>query len=106
MPPGAVISVADNSPITKGVIFVTWDPYTIPIITEVKGNVNFEDLKEGVTVREEENPVTGIVERVVVEHKQEFHPQIIVTDDKKEVIGIYRSEEHTSQLQSQFHLLF
>jgi len=30
-----------------------------------------------------------VTERVVVEHKQEFHPQIIVTDQKKEVLGIY-----------------
>jgi len=89
LPQGASITIADNAEINKGIIFVNWDPYTIPIITEVKGNVNFEDLKEDVTVRQEQNPVTGVVERVVVEHKQEFHPQIIVTDDKKEVMGIY-----------------
>ncbi len=89
LPQGATISVADGAEVNKGIIFVTWDPYTVPIITEVKGYVNFEDLKEDVTVREEQNPVTGNIERVVVEHKQEFHPQIIVTDDKKEVIGIY-----------------
>ncbi|HOW35943.1 MAG TPA: DNA-directed RNA polymerase subunit beta' [Candidatus Omnitrophota bacterium] len=89
LPQGAVITIPDGAEINKGVTFVSWDPYTIPIITEVKGMVNFEDLKEDVTVREEQNPVTGIVERVVVEHKHEFHPQIIVTDEKKEVLGIY-----------------
>ncbi len=89
LPQGSVISVADNNQVEKGVIFVTWDPYTVPIITEVKGIVNYEDIKEDVTIQEEQNPVTGVVERVVVEHKQEFHPQIIVTDDKKEVMGIY-----------------
>lgn len=89
LPQGAVIIVPDGVEINKGVTFVSWDPYTIPIITEVKGMVNFEDLKEDTTVREEQNPVTGIVERVVVEHKHEFHPQIIVTDEKKEVLGIY-----------------
>ena len=89
LPQGATISVADGALIEKEIIFVTWDPYTIPIITEVKGVVNSEDLKDGVTVREEQNPVTGITERVVVEHKQEYHPQIIITDEKKEVVGIY-----------------
>ncbi len=89
LPQGASISIADGASINKGVVFVTWDPYTIPILSEVKGIVNFEDLKEDVTVREEQNPVTGIVERVVVEHKQEYHPQIIVTDEKHEVLGIY-----------------
>ncbi len=89
LPQGATISLPDGAPIEKDIIFVTWDPYTIPIITEVKGVVNFEDLKEDITVREEQNPVTGITERVVVEHKQEYHPQIIITDDKQEVVGIY-----------------
>ncbi|MDP8265499.1 MAG: DNA-directed RNA polymerase subunit beta' [Candidatus Aceula meridiana] len=86
---GSTIKVSDGSEIKKGVIFVSWDPYTIPIITEVQGVVNFEDIKEDVTIQEELNPITGVTERVVVEHKQDFHPQIIVTDEKKEVLGIY-----------------
>lgn len=86
---GAVLKFVDGAPIKKGVIFVNWDPYTIPIITEVKGIINFEDIKEDVTIQNEQNPITGVTERVVVEHKQEFHPQIIVTDEKMEVLGIY-----------------
>ncbi|NLE65060.1 MAG: DNA-directed RNA polymerase subunit beta' [Elusimicrobia bacterium] len=88
LPQGSSISYADGSEIQKGVVFAKWDPYTIPIITEVKGQVNFEDLKEDVTVREEQNPVTGVTERVVVEHKQEYHPQIVITTGT-EVAGIY-----------------
>ncbi len=89
LPQGSVITKPDGASVNKDEIFVTWDPYTIPIITEVKGTVNFEDLKEDVTIQEELNPVTGITERVVVEHKQEYHPQIIITDEKQEVVGIY-----------------
>ncbi|HLD88540.1 MAG TPA: DNA-directed RNA polymerase subunit beta' [Candidatus Omnitrophota bacterium] len=89
LPQGTALSFADGKSITKGTIVASWDPYTIPIITEAKGSVSFEDLTENVTFRREENPVTGVVERVVVEHKQEFHPQIIITDDKKEIVGIY-----------------
>ena len=83
------MSFADGQNITKGTVVAAWDPYTIPIITEARGKVSFEDLIEDTTYRREENPVTGVVERVVVEHKQEFHPQIIITDDKDEVVGIY-----------------
>ncbi|MBF0330672.1 MAG: DNA-directed RNA polymerase subunit beta' [Candidatus Omnitrophica bacterium] len=88
LPQGSSLSIADGQMVEKGVIFAKWDPYTIPIITEVKGQVNFEDLLEEVTFRSELNPVTGITERVVVEHKQEYHPQIIVTTGA-EVAGIY-----------------
>ncbi len=89
LPQGATIKYGDGSDIKENEIFATWDPYTIPIITEVKGIVNSEDLIQDVTVQEEQNPITGITERVVVEHKLEYHPQIIITDDKKEVVGIY-----------------
>ncbi len=89
LPQGAAIKIADNDPVKKDAVFVTWDPYTIPIITEVKGQVNSEDFIQDLTVQEEQNPITGVVERVVVEHKQEYHPQIIITDDRKEIVGIY-----------------
>ncbi len=86
---GAFINVKDGQEIEKGIAYVRWDPYTLPILTEVAGQVKFEDLREGVTVTEELNPVTRLTERVVVEHKQDFHPQIIITDQNKEVLGIY-----------------
>ena len=89
LPQGSAIIFADGDKIVKGTIAASWDPYTIPIITEAKGKVSFEDLIEDNTYRREENPVTGVVERVVVEHKQEFHPQIIITDEKGEIVGIY-----------------
>ncbi len=89
LPQGAIIKVADGQIVNKDQVFVTWDPYTVPIITEVKGIVNSEDIIPDVTVQEERNPITGITECVVVEHRQEYHPQIIITDDKNEIVGIY-----------------
>jgi DNA-directed RNA polymerase subunit beta' len=89
LPQGATLKYADEQAVESDVIFATWDPYTIPIITEVKGAVNSEDLISDVTVQEEQNPITGITERVVVEHKQEYHPQVIITDEKNEIVGIY-----------------
>ena len=89
VPQGAFISFADTDEIQKGIVFMRWDPYTVPILTEVAGRVKFEDLKEGVTLREELNPVTKMTERVVVEHKQDHQPQILVLDQKDEIMGIY-----------------
>ncbi len=89
VPQGAFISVADTEEVGKAIAFVRWDPYTQPVLTEVGGQVKYEDLRENVTVREELNPVTKLTERVVVEHKQEYHPQILILDENKEVLGIY-----------------
>ncbi|TRZ95176.1 DNA-directed RNA polymerase subunit beta' [bacterium] len=89
VPQGAFIGVADGEELNKAIVFIRWDPYTIPILTEVSGQVKYEDLRENITVREELNPVTKLSERVVVEHKPEYQPQILVLDQAKEVSGIY-----------------
>ncbi len=89
IPQGAFIGVPDGGEVTKDLNFIHWDPYTLPVLTEVAGIVKYEDLKEDVTIKEELNPVTKLTERVVVEHKQEFHPQIVIMDSSREVLGIY-----------------
>ncbi|MFA6129590.1 MAG: DNA-directed RNA polymerase subunit beta' [Candidatus Omnitrophota bacterium] len=89
VPQGAFITILDGEEVKKGIVFVRWDPYTLPVLTEVAGIVRFEDLRENITMRDEVNPVTKLTERVVVEHKPEYHPQVVITDDKKEVLGIY-----------------
>ncbi|MDP2044468.1 MAG: DNA-directed RNA polymerase subunit beta', partial [Candidatus Omnitrophota bacterium] len=89
VPQGAFITILDGEEVNKGISFVRWDPYTIPVLTEVGGGVRFEDLRENITMHEEINPVTKLAERVVVEHKPEYHPQVVILDDKKEVLGIY-----------------
>ena len=89
VPQGAYITILDGEEVKKAVVFVRWDPYTLPVLTEVGGIVRFEDLRENVTMHDEVNPVTKLTERVVVEHKPEYHPQVVITDDKKEVLGIY-----------------
>ena len=89
IPQGAFITVADAGEVAKAAVFARWDPYTSPVLTEVAGAVKYEDLRENITVREELNPVTKLSERVVVEHKQEYQPQIIILDEAKEVTGIY-----------------
>ncbi|MBM3250160.1 MAG: DNA-directed RNA polymerase subunit beta' [Candidatus Omnitrophica bacterium] len=86
---GSFISIADGNEVGEAIAFVRWDPYTLPILTEVSGRVKYEDLKQDVTVREEMNPVTKLTERVVVEHKPEYHPQILILDESDEVLGIY-----------------
>jgi DNA-directed RNA polymerase subunit beta' len=89
VPQGTVISIAEGGEVAKSFIFARWDPYTSPILTEVAGVVRYEDIKENVSMREELNPTTGISERVIVEHKIDFHPQIIILDTAGEVVGIY-----------------
>ncbi len=89
VPQGAVIRGEEGHIIEIGNIFVKWDPYTVPILTDVSGRVKFEDIKEGITMKEEVDPATKLKNRVIVEHKGDYHPQIIVLGKEDEVAAIY-----------------
>ncbi|MFA6142400.1 MAG: DNA-directed RNA polymerase subunit beta' [Candidatus Omnitrophota bacterium] len=89
VPQGAIIRVEEGKVVEGGAIFVKWDPYTVPILTDVTGKVKFEDIKEGVTMKEELDPATKLKNRVIIEHKGDFHPQILVLGKEDEVAAIY-----------------
>jgi DNA-directed RNA polymerase subunit beta' len=89
VPQGSFIYVEDGGRVEKDKIFVRWDPYSSPILTEVSGKVKFEDIIEGITIQEEMNLMTGRKERVVVEFKGDYHPQILILSQNDEVLGIY-----------------
>ncbi|MEO6848284.1 MAG: DNA-directed RNA polymerase subunit beta' [Chthoniobacterales bacterium] len=86
---GSVISVVDGGNVKKGDTFVQWDPYNVPILTEKAGVVEFREMIPGVTIKREIDEATGLMGTVVIEHKEDLHPQIVITDGKKEILGSY-----------------
>jgi len=86
---GSVISVADGGSVKKGEIFVEWDAYNVPIISEKSGRVRFGDIIEGVTMKQETDEATGQEDLVIIEHKEDLHPQIIVENSKGEALAQY-----------------
>ncbi len=89
IPTGAIIHYKDGETVKKGEIFVKWDPYTVPILTEVSGKVKYEDIKDGVTMNEEIDATTGMVERVIIEHKEDHHPQLLIVGANEEILAFY-----------------
>jgi len=79
---GAIIAKPDGSTIKKGEQIATWDPYNMPIITEKAGKIEFRDMIAGITFTKEKNESTGNEETVVIEHKEDLHPQVVVTNAK------------------------
>ena len=87
---GAVISVDDGGTIKAGTSFVKWDPYNVPILAEAEGRIHFHDFIEGVTVKREIDEATGLEGTVVLEHKQDLHPQIVLkAPDSEEILSYY-----------------
>jgi DNA-directed RNA polymerase subunit beta' len=89
VPQGSTILAAENEQVEKEKIFVRWDPYSSPILAEVSGKIKYEDIIDKITIQEEMNVATGRKERVVIEFKGDYHPQILILSDKEEVLGIY-----------------
>jgi DNA-directed RNA polymerase subunit beta' len=83
---GAKLLVKDGELIEKGKLMAEWDPYSTPIITEVGGVIQFEDIEEGVTMQEQFDSVTGLSHKVIVESKSsDKRPKLLITDGKGEV---------------------
>jgi DNA-directed RNA polymerase subunit beta' len=86
---GSVISTPDGGKVKKGETFVQWDPYNVPILSEKAGKIKFHDIIEGVTMKQEVDETTGQEAMVVIEHKEDLHPQIVILDDKNEPVANY-----------------
>ncbi len=86
---GSMISKDDGATVKKGETFVQWDPYNVPILTDKGGKVEFRDMIGGVTIKRDVDEATGLMGTVIIEHKEDLHPQIVIVDDKKEVLVSY-----------------
>jgi len=87
---GAILKVKDGAQVKPGELLVTWDPYSIPILSEVNGRVKFGDIIEGITMKEEVDEVSGMVQRVVTEFKEEKRlPRISIKGENNKTIGRY-----------------
>jgi len=88
IPAGAILMVEDNGEVKSGAALCQWDPHSIPILAEVGGRVRYEDLIDGETVRVEKDP-SGHSRRLVMEHKGDFHPQVVIEDSSGKILDFY-----------------
>jgi len=86
---GSMISKDDGASVKKGETFVQWDPYNVPILTDKGGKIEFRDMIAGVTVKRDVDEATGLMGTVIIEHKEDLHPQIVIVGDKREVLASY-----------------
>lgn len=79
---GATLKVSDGDTVTAGQAIAEWDPFSVPILTEVGGYINFKDIVDNATVKEQVDPVTGLSTRVVIDSKNvKLKPLISVVDE-------------------------
>jgi DNA-directed RNA polymerase subunit beta' len=91
VPYGAKLFVQNEETVTKGKKICEWDPYTLPVIAEKNGVVNYMDLIDGISVTETVDDATGISSKYVLDWRSqskntELKPRITLRDDKGNVV--------------------
>ncbi|MGF1762570.1 DNA-directed RNA polymerase subunit beta' [Aliivibrio kagoshimensis] len=88
LPYGSILSKADNDSVNVGDVIANWDPHTMPIITEVSGQVQFIDMIDGVTITTQTDELTGLSSIVVLDAAEratagkDMRPTVKLVDDK------------------------
>jgi len=84
---GARLFVDEGDEVKRGTRIAQWDPFTRPILSEVDGVVDFEDMVEGLSVKELTDDVKGTTNRVVVDWRASprsagLKPAIVIKESK------------------------
>jgi len=88
VPYGATIQVVEGQKVKAGDALVDWDPHSVPILSEASGIISFQDIEEGETIRTEIE--AGQQRRpVVIEHKGEKHPRIVIEDAEGRILDFH-----------------
>jgi DNA-directed RNA polymerase beta' subunit len=89
---GANVHVRDDQKVKVGDLLATWDPFTTPIISEVRGIVKFGDITQNKTMQEKVDPVTLKSSRTIVESKNiDERPRISIKDADGKTAKLPRS---------------
>jgi DNA-directed RNA polymerase subunit beta' len=88
IPAGANLLVEDNHEVVAGAAICQWDPHSIPILAEVGGKVRYEDVIENETMRAERDP-SGHQRKMIMEHKGDLHPQVVLEDPSGKILDFY-----------------
>jgi DNA-directed RNA polymerase subunit beta' len=100
IPYGARMRVEDGDKIKRGQRIAEWDPYTRPILTEVEGTVQFEDMVDGLSMSEAVDESTGIAKRVVIDwrtgssrNQADLRPAMVINGKDGKILKLARGGE-------------
>jgi len=90
IPYGSKLYKKSGQVVKKGDVICEWDPYNAVIISESDGNVEFENLIEGITYKEESDEQTGFREKVIIETKDKTkNPGVKIVSKAGSVLKSY-----------------
>src|SRR5207248_1742726 len=79
---GAKLTVEDGQKVPGKTLLSEWDPFSMPILTELGGVVKYGDIIDSVTMQEQLDEVTGLSRKVIIESKDaDTRPRISIKDE-------------------------
>ncbi|HEY1817021.1 MAG TPA: DNA-directed RNA polymerase subunit beta', partial [Kofleriaceae bacterium] len=85
---GARLMVEDGTRIKAGQVLAEWDPFAMPIVSEVAGYVKYGDIVDGVTMQESLDEVTGLSRKTIIESKDaDSRPRITLKESAETDAG-------------------
>jgi DNA-directed RNA polymerase subunit beta' len=90
---GANLLVDDAVDVKAGQLLAEWDPFSMPIVTEVEGYVKYGDVIEAVTMTEQLDDVTGLSRKHIIESKDpDSRPRISIKDASGKTVRLPQVE--------------
>ena len=86
---GAILRFNEGETVAKGDTLAEWDPYSNPIVADLTGTIQYQDIEEGVTMTEQVDAVTGFATKVITDTKgADSKPTVLVTDGNGKTLDL------------------
>jgi DNA-directed RNA polymerase subunit beta' len=91
---GAKLLVKNGKKVAAKQLLSEWDPFSMPILTEVGGVIKYGDIIDQVTMQDQLDEVTGLSRKVIVESKDaDTRPRISIKDSHGKTLKIPGSSQ-------------
>src|SRR5579871_852507 len=93
----ALLQMREGQNIKRGERIAEWNPNSLPILTEVDGIVRYDDIVEGISLKEVTDETTGIGQKVIVDWRSgskssDLRPAMTLVDKKGKSIMLPSGE--------------
>jgi len=91
---GAKLLVEEGQKVGGKQLLSEWDPFSMPILTEVGGVIKYGDIIDSVTMQEQLDEVTGLSRKVIIESKDaDTRPRISLKDSHGKTLKLPGSSQ-------------
>ncbi len=90
IPYGSHLMIEPKGSIKSGDVICQWDPYNGVIVSEFKGEIEFENVDQGITYKVEVDEQTGFQEKVISDSKnKKIAPTLLIKNKKGDILRSY-----------------